>query len=303
MRIVFMGTPGFAVPSLEILVNKGWNVVAVVTAPDKPSGRGQKTQFSEVKEAALKLNIPVMQPEKLKAESFIEELKSFNADLQVVVAFRMLPEVIWKMPPLGTFNLHASLLPQYRGAAPINWAIINGEKETGVTTFFLQHEIDTGDLIYQSKTPIHESDNAGTLHDRLMTIGAILVEKTVHDIDKGIVKTTPQKSIDLLNIHHAPKIFKPDCVLDINLKANQVRNKIRGLAPYPGAILNWNEKSYKVYDAKVLNEIEGDEPVISDGKKFLALKCEDHYLSILEIQPENKKKMKIEEFLNGYKAL
>lgn len=303
MKIVFMGTPGFAVPSLEILIKNGFNVAAVVTAPDKPAGRGQKIQFSDVKESALKHNIPLLQPEKLKSPVFIEALKSFNADLQIVVAFRMLPEVVWSMPPLGSFNLHASLLPQYRGAAPINWAIINGEKQTGVTTFFLKHEIDTGDVIYQETVPISSNDNAGTLHDKLMTVGAELVLKTVQDIAAKNTKTIPQEHFDSSQIKHAPKIFKQDCFLDLSMPAEMVRNKIRGLSPYPGAFLEWNGKPYKILNAELLEGVIAHDPMWTDGKRTLAVKCADGYLSILEIQPENKKRMKIEEFINGYKTL
>ncbi|HEY8938012.1 MAG TPA: methionyl-tRNA formyltransferase, partial [Cyclobacteriaceae bacterium] len=233
LRIIFMGTPEFAVPSLEILIENKINVVAVITAPDKPQGRGQKIVCSPVKECALKHNVPVLQPTNLKAPEFLEELKSYNANLQIVVAFRMLPEVVWNMPSLGTFNLHASLLPQYRGAAPINWAIINGEKETGATTFFLKHEIDTGSIIYQFKEPIHENDNVGTLYERLMKNGAQLVLKTVKAIEAGTYPSVPQPHD--VEIKHAPKIFKETCQINWNQSAEQIRNFVRGLSPYPAA--------------------------------------------------------------------
>ncbi|MFN3316928.1 MAG: methionyl-tRNA formyltransferase, partial [Raineya sp.] len=231
MRIIFMGTPEFAVPSLQVLVENGYNIVGVVTAPDKPAGRGKQMQVSEVKQYALSQNLPILQPEKLKSPDFLAELQALKADLQVVVAFRMLPEVVWAMPPIGTFNLHASLLPKYRGAAPINWAIINGETETGVTTFFLQHEIDTGNIIFQEKEPISPTDTAGSLYQRLMHKGAKLVLKTVQTIEKGDVQTFPQVG----EITHAPKIFRETCQIDWNKTSTEIYNFVRGLAPYPAA--------------------------------------------------------------------
>ena len=233
LRIIYMGTPEFAVPGLDALVDSGCNVVAVITAPDKPAGRGLKLQMSPVKEAALKHDIPVLQPEKLKSEEFLETLKSYQADLQIVVAFRMLPEVVWNMPRLGTFNLHASLLPQYRGAAPINWAIINGEKETGVTTFFLKHEIDTGDIIIQEKEEILPSDNVGTLYEKLMNKGAAVIVKTVKLIQSENYTTSSQQFSEELNL--APKIFKETCEIDWNKSAIEIQNFVRGLSPYPAA--------------------------------------------------------------------
>ena len=250
LRIVFMGTPEFAVPSLEILIENKFNVVAVITAPDKPQGRGQKLVGSPVKECALKYQIPVLQPTNLKAPVFIEELKSYRANLQVVVAFRMLPESVWAMPAIGTFNLHASLLPQYRGAAPINWAVINGEKETGVTTFFLKHEIDTGSIIFQDTEPIGDKDTVGTLYERLMHKGAQLVLKTVNAINAGQYPSTPQTESAV--IKHAPKIFKETCVMNWNQPSEHLRNFVRGLNPYPGAWTVINDKSYKIFEIRRL---------------------------------------------------
>src|SRR5688572_14256950 len=243
LRIIFMGTPEFAVPSLEILLENNFNVVAVITAPDKPQGRGQEVVGSPVKECALKYHVPVLQPTNLKSPEFLEELKSYNANLQIVVAFRMLPESVWSMPSLGTFNLHGSLLPQYRGAAPINWAIINGEKETGVTTFFLKHEIDTGSIIFQEKEPIHDSDDIGSLYERLMKRGSQLVLKTVKAIETGNYPTVPQPQG--IEIKHAPKIFKETCEINWDQSTGQIINFVRGLSPYPGAWTVLNGKTFK----------------------------------------------------------
>src|SRR5687767_4304162 len=245
LSIIFMGTPEFAVPSLEILVESKFKVVAVITAPDKPQGRGQKLIPSPVKECAMKHGIPVLQPTNLKSPEFLEELKSYNANLQIVVAFRMLPEAVWNMPAIGTFNLHASLLPQYRGAAPINWAIINGEKETGLTTFFLKHEIDTGSIIFQEKEPIHNDDNVGTLYERLMIKGAQLVLKTTQAIASGNYPAIPQQQED--EIKHAPKIFKETCEINWNQPNERVRNFVRGLSPYPAAWTRLQDKVFKIY--------------------------------------------------------
>jgi methionyl-tRNA formyltransferase len=301
LRIIFMGTPEFAVPSLDILVENKFNVVAVITAPDKPQGRGQKLSFSPVKEAALKHDIPVLQPPNLKAPAFIEELRSYNANLQVVVAFRMLPEVIWSMPSLGTFNLHASLLPQYRGAAPINWAIINGEKETGATTFFLKHEIDTGSIIFQVREPIHDNDNVGTLYERLMKNGAGLVLKTVKAIESGSYPSVPQPVG--AEIKHAPKIFKETCEINWNQTAIQVRNFIRGLSPYPAAWANFAGKTYKIFDATVVEHRENKSPgeFMTDNKNYLYFKTSDGWVAINELQPEGKKRMGIQEYFRGNK--
>ncbi len=298
-----MGTPDFAVESLRILVENNCNVVAVITAPDKPIGRGLKIGMSAVKEYVLANapQIPILQPEKLKNPEFLEELKSYDADLQIVVAFRMLPEAVWTMPRLGTFNLHGSLLPQYRGAAPINWAIINGEKETGVTTFFLKHEIDTGSIIFQEHEPISETDNVGVVYIRLMHIGAKLVLKTVRAIETGDYPQEPQVESD--EIKHAPKIFKETCEIDWTKSSKLVYDFIRGLSPYPAAWTTLNGKVCKIYrTTKVTDEnIQFEESFKSDGKKYLYFKCFDGYLAIEELQLEGKKRMGIEEFLRGYR--
>ncbi|WP_073570006.1 methionyl-tRNA formyltransferase [Algoriphagus zhangzhouensis] len=301
LKIIYMGTPEFAVPSLDKLVENGWNVVAVITAPDKPKGRGQKLIPSPVKEAALKHEIPVLQPTNLKSPEFLEELKSYQADLQIVVAFRMLPEVVWSMPPLGTFNLHASLLPNYRGAAPINWAIINGEKETGVTTFFLKHEIDTGSIIHQEKTPILPEESLGEVYEKLMNIGSELVVKTVEDIAKGEVNPLPQDESKAL--HHAPKIFKETCKIDWENSAESIHNLVRGLSPYPAAWTELEGKVCKIYQSKVfktdLSSIPGK--IYTDEKTYLRMGTSAGQLEILELQLEGKKRMKTEDFLRGYK--
>ena len=302
LRILFMGTPEFAVPSLEILLRNSMNVVAVITAPDKPQGRGQKVVFSPVKDCALQHNIPVLQPSNLKSPSFLEELKSFQADLQVVVAFRMLPEMVWSMPPLGTFNLHASLLPQYRGAAPINWAIMNGEKETGVTTFFLAHDIDTGSIIFQEKEPINSDDNAGSLYERLMVKGASLVLKTVQAIQSGKYAAMAQPQGG--EIRHAPKIFKETAGIDWNRTTEEVRNFVRGLSPYPGAWTVLGDKSFKIFlTSKADHPLAGKKPGerITDNKTYLCVKTLDGWISIDEWQPEGKKRMTISDFFRGNK--
>jgi len=294
-----MGTPDFAVASLDALVKANFDVVAVVTAPDKPSGRGQKLSESAVKKYAAEKGIPVLQPEKLKNPEFIEELRSYQADLQVVVAFRMLPEVVWNMPPKGTINLHGSLLPQYRGAAPINHAIINGEKESGVTTFFLTHEIDTGNIILSDSTAIADDETAGDLHDKLMYIGADLLVKTLKAIEAGEVNEQPQPQSNELK--HAPKIFKDDCKIDWNNQALTIYNLIRGLSPYPTAFTFLNDKTLKVFKA----EIEDKEPGITaggfltDGKTYLKFAAKDGFIKLLDIQYEGKKRMLIEDFLRG----
>jgi methionyl-tRNA formyltransferase len=302
LRIIFMGTPEFAVPSLEILVENGWNVVAVITAPDKPKGRGQKLIPSPVKECALKHFIPTLQPNNLKSPDFLDELKSYRADVQVVVAFRMLPESVWSMPPMGTFNLHASLLPDYRGAAPINWAIINGETETGVTTFFLKHEIDTGSVIFQEKEPIYPEDNVGTLYERLMVKGANLVLKTIEGLAEGNLSTKIQD--ENLAKHHAPKIFKETCEIDWNKDATSIHNLVRGLSPYPTAWTILDEKNCKIYRTEInKEEIQNLKPgeYSSDGKTHLTFQTGQGTLKILELQLEGKKRLKIEELLRGYK--
>lgn len=294
-----MGTPDFAVASLNALVEAGFEVVGVVTAADKPAGRGQKLQESAVKQYAVSKGIKVLQPLKLKDPEFIEELKSLGADLQVVVAFRMLPEVVWNMPEKGTINLHGSLLPQYRGAAPINHAIINGEKESGVTTFFLKHEIDTGDIIFSDKVAIAEDETAGELHDKLMEVGARLLVKTATAIADGNYQEQPQPQSEVLK--HAPKIFKDNCLIDWNQPAQTVYNMIRGLSPYPTAFTKLNEKVLKVFKA----EMEDTEPAIapggflSDGKTFLKFAAKDGFIKLLDVQYEGKKRMTVEEFLRG----
>jgi methionyl-tRNA formyltransferase len=297
-----MGTPEFAVPSLEILVGNHFNVVAVITAPDKPQGRGQKMVFSPVKECAVKHNIKVLQPTNLKSPEFVEELKSFQADLQVVVAFRMLPEVVWNMPSIGTFNLHASLLPQYRGAAPINWAIINGEKETGVTTFFLQHEIDTGSIIFQEREQIYDDDNAGRLYERLMNRGASLVLKTVQAIQARKYQSIPQAQA--VDIKHAPKIFKETCEINWDQNTEQIRNFVRGLSPYPAAWTTIGGKTYKIFKCTLIDRSDnGEKPgeFTTDNKNYLYFKSKDGWISLDELQPEGKKRMTIQEFFRGNK--
>ncbi|MEM8940140.1 MAG: methionyl-tRNA formyltransferase [Bacteroidota bacterium] len=300
LRIVFFGTPDFAAASLQKLIENKVNVVAIVTAPDRPRGRGKKLGTSAVKDYAIKVCLPILQPSNLKSPDFIEELKSLQADLQIVVAFRMLPVIVWDLPALGTINLHASLLPQYRGAAPINWVIINGEKETGVTTFFLKHEIDTGEIIFQNSEPIYNNDNAGTLYRRLMHKGADLVLKTVHAIQLGEYPRIPQKSTEKLVT--APKIFKEDCKIDWNRPAEKVRNFIRGLSPYPGAWTSFNGKILKIFDVE-LSGLEGKEPgkysVRSAGEELM-ISCQDHQLEITELQQEGKKRMSSDEFLRGH---
>jgi methionyl-tRNA formyltransferase len=308
LRIVFMGTPEFAAYHLKTLHNEGANIVAIITAPDKPAGRGQKLKPSAVKEMALDLGIPVLQPEKLKNPDFLEELKGYRPDLQIVVAFRMLPEAVWTLPPKGTFNLHASLLPQYRGAAPINWAVINGEKETGVTTFFLNHDIDTGNIIMQEKVAIGPDDNAGDVHDRLMETGASLVVKTVKAIEANEVKETPQNTSDSILLKPAPKIFKEDGRLDWDQSAASLHNKIRGLSPYPGAWSKLTEPgkeplTLKIFSTTLENEYRSLQPgeIYCDNKTVIKVGTKDHALLVNEWQLAGKKPLKVEEFLRGYK--
>jgi methionyl-tRNA formyltransferase len=299
LRIIFMGTPEFAVESLEAIVEAGYKVVAVITAPDKPKGRGRKLAMSPVKESAIKHNIPVLQPTNLKSPDFIEELKAYRANLQVVVAFRMLPEVVWSMPEYGTFNLHASLLPQYRGAAPINWALINGEKKTGVTTFFLQHEIDTGNVILQEKEPIDPLDTLGDLYARLMKKGAQLVVKTVEAVEKESYTLSPQQEPE--EMKHAPKIFKEDCEINWSKPAREVHNFIRGLSPFPAAWTHFHDVFYKILRTKPVDKDIAGEPgtIESDGKKHIWVKCGEGAIEVLELQKQGKKKMTAEEFLRG----
>jgi methionyl-tRNA formyltransferase len=299
MKIVFMGTPDFAVASLNALFEAGYDIAGVVTAADKPAGRGQKLQESAVKKYAVEKGLKVLQPLKLKDPEFIEELRSLKADLQVVVAFRMLPEIVWDMPPKGTINLHASLLPNYRGAAPINHAIINGETESGVTTFFLKHEIDTGDVIFSEKVAIAEDDSAGDLHDHLMEAGAGLLLKTVNAIAEDNYKEQPQLSSDELK--HAPKIFKEFCKIDWNQPVKTIYNLIRGLSPYPTAFTELNDKTIKIFKARyeeATPEIAPGEHV-TDGKTFLKFAAKDGFISLLDLQYEGKKRMTVDEFLRG----
>ena len=304
LRIVYLGTPEFAATSLQALVEGGYNVVAVVTMPDKPVGRGHQVQFSDVKKYALSVGLPVLQPEKLKDESFLDELRSYRADLQIVVAFRMLPEVVWAMPRLGTFNLHASLLPQYRGAAPINWAVMNGDKETGATTFLLKHEIDTGNMILQEHLAIGPDENVGSVHDRLMVMGAQLVTRTVDLIieceNKGIaIPTTPQPEI--AELRPAPKIFKEDCEIHFNEKtAEEVHNFVRGLSPYPAA---WADltingqalENVKIFEVAVVPEYRDS----AISKNEIIIPCREGAVRILELQAPGKKRMEAKAFLNG----
>jgi methionyl-tRNA formyltransferase len=302
LRIIFMGTPDFAVASLKSLVACKSNVIAVITAPDKPAGRGQKLVASPVKQYAEQQNIPVLQPEKLKNQEFLDTLKSLNADLQVVVAFRMLPEVVWRMPRLGTFNLHGSLLPQYRGAAPINWAIINGETETGVTTFFIEKEIDTGKIIFKDTEPIYPDDDAGTVHDRLMEKGAKLVVKTVNAIENGDYPQQDQPEPP--NIKSAPKIFRETCEIDWDQPAVKIRDFIRGLSPYPAAWTTLNGLSCKILRAHITDKKNLDKPgsVETDNKSYLQFAAADYWIAIELLQLEGKKRMETADFLRGTKV-
>lgn len=298
-----MGTPDFAVASLDALVQQGYNVVAVITAPDKPAGRGLQLQQSAVKQYAVSRDIPVLQPEKLKNPAFLEELRSYKADLQVVVAFRMLPELVWDMPPLGTINVHASLLPQYRGAAPINWAIINGEKESGVTTFKLQHEIDTGNILFSAKVPIRDDETAGELHDALMQAGADVLVKTVAALAGGGIEGTVQNNIPADQLKHAPKIFKDDCRINWEKPVEEIYNLIRGLSPYPTAFTTLQDKTLKIFKAAKEPGAHAHAPgsVHSDQKTYLKFAAEGGYIRVDELQLEGKKKMGVEEFLRGFR--
>lgn len=306
MRIIFMGTPEFAVASLDILVQHGYDIAAVITVPDKPAGRGQQLQQSAVKTYALSKGLKVMQPEKLKDEQFLEELKSLKADLQIVVAFRMLPEVVWNMPPLGTYNLHGSLLPKYRGAAPINWAIINGETESGVTSFKLKHEIDTGNMLFQEKIPIGNTTTAGELHDQLMQLGAEVILKTVQAIDAGNYELKPQDDSKSI---HAPKLFKETAKINWNEPAEKIYNLIRGLSPYPAAYTSFADKNgnlltVKIYRSEVEEASHSHEPgtVITDHKQLVKVACSNGFIRITELQMAGKKRMSVEEFLRGFKV-
>lgn len=303
LRIIFLGTPEFAVPSLASLIDNGFAIAAVVTAPDKPAGRGLQLQQSPIKQFALMKGLPVLQPPKLKDPSFLEQLRSYKANLQVVIAFRMLPEVVWDMPELGTFNLHASLLPQYRGAAPINWAIINGEKETGLTTFFLRHEIDTGDILFQEKLSICESETAGELHDRMSLAGASLVLKTAQAIESDSIVPTPQPEVTD-DIKAAPKIFKEHCRIHWDRPAAEIYNLIRGLSPFPGAFTVLDGKVFKIYASETEQDslAPGAGTVSTDGKTRLAIASHGAWILLKEVQLEGKKRMGVEEFLRGYRV-
>ncbi len=301
LRIVFMGTPDFAVPTLQALVEHKYSVVAVITAPDKPAGRGQKLQQSPVKEYAVAQNIPVLQPTNLKSEAFLEELRSYKANLQIIVAFRMLPEVVWAMPELGSFNIHASLLPQYRGAAPINWAIINGEKETGVTSFFLKHEIDTGDLIFQERVPILDEDDFGTMYEKLKYEGAKLAIRTVQAIERDEVHPQPQQITS--ETKHAPKIFKDTCEIKWDQPATQVRDFIRGLSPYPAAWTRFDNKTFKIFKVEVLENASytsAPGQLHTDNKTYLHVQTAGGALAIHDLQMEGKKRMPVQDLLRGY---
>lgn len=302
-RIVFMGTPAFAVASLKALLEAKMNVVGVVTAPDKPAGRGMQLQQSAVKQFALEHHLPIAQPEKLKSPDFFAQIQAWQPDIQIVVAFRMLPESIWSFPPMGTLNVHGSLLPQYRGAAPINWAIINGEKETGVTTFRLQHAIDTGDTLLQEKIVIPPTMTAGELHDTMMEVGATTLVKTLKGLIAGSIVATPQA--DATHLKHAPKLFTQDCTIDWTKPVEQVHNLIRGLAPFPGALTKVDGKIVKLFSTSILPEIP-KEPIgsfVTDGKTYARFACTDGYIQLNDIQWEGKKRMPITDFLRGYKPL
>jgi methionyl-tRNA formyltransferase len=307
LRLVFMGTPEFACESLKALRDNEYNVVAVVTVQDKPAGRGQRITYSEVKHFALKHGIPLLQPEKLRDESFVTALRSFNAHLQVVVAFRMLPEIVWNMPPLGTINLHASLLPLYRGAAPLNWPIINGDRETGVTTFLLKHEIDTGHILFRQKISINPEDTVGDIHDRLMVLGSKLVMKTIDALAKGNVNPIPQESLKIDPERlHAPKIFKEDCKIHWGKTGLQINNLIRGLSPYPAAWTNLalakDLFSLKIFRSSFEPVLHNYSPgrILSDQNKYLKIAVNDGFILVKDLQLEGKKRMPVADFLRGF---
>lgn len=309
MKIIFLGTPGFAVPSLDILVRNGYEIPAVITAPDKPSGRGQKLNESEVKKYAVANGLKVLQPLRLSDPGFLNEVKALNADLQIVVAFRMMPEALWAMPRHGTFNLHGSLLPQYRGAAPINRAVMNGEAMTGVTTFFLKHEIDTGNIVFRREIPIGPDETAGELHDRMMAIGAELVLETVRALESGAMKLHVQSDFisEMEELKPAPKIFKEDCRLDFSHSVDHLHNQVRGLSPFPGAFFELELPDQQCLQIKVLRstkEYAGtvlSHEIVTDGKNYLKIAAADGFLNILELQLPGKKRMKTEEVLRGFK--
>lgn len=300
-RIIFMGTPEFAVASLDAILNAGYNVVAVITAPDKPAGRGMQLSQSAIKQYSLAHNLPLLQPEKLKAPAFLEELRSLSADLQIVVAFRMLPEVVWNMPPMGTLNLHGSLLPQYRGAAPINWAIINGETETGVTTFKLQQDIDTGNILLQETMPIGADETAGELHDRMKIVGARLLVRTIDGLVAGTLDARPQENAP--DLRHAPKIFTETARIDWTLPTARVYNLIRGLSPFPAAFTHLDGKLLKIFRAAKDLSLPAHAPgqVDTDHRTYLRFAAPDGYIRATDLQFEGKRRMTVEEFLRGYK--
>ncbi len=322
-----MGTPDFAVASLDALVKAGCNIVGVITAPDKPAGRGMKLNESAVKKYAIEQHLNILQPQKLRNPDFLEELKALKCDLQVVVAFRMLPEAVWNIPPLGTINVHGSLLPQYRGAAPINWAIINGEKETGVTIFKLKHEIDTGNILLQERFPIDHDETAGEVHEKMKTVGAALLVKTIKGLADGSLHELPQsETAHHTTLHHAPKIFTETCCIDFTKTVQEVHNLIRGLSPFPGAFTELNGKILKIYRSKkeadqantgdqgieLLNKETSNDQITenkfaqtvrykTDGKTYLKFACSNGYIDVLELQLEGKKRMRVDEFLRGYR--
>lgn len=298
-----MGTPEFAVPSLQKLYESGYTIAGVVTAPDKPAGRGMQLTQSAVKKFALEKGLKILQPEKLKSPEFLQELQSLNADIQVVVAFRMLPEVVWNMPPLGTINLHASLLPNYRGAAPINWAIINGEKETGLTTFRLTHTIDTGDILLQKKLKISDEDNAGNIHNRMMEEGSGLLVETLQKIESQSIRPISQNEIQQNEIKPAPKIFTETAEIDWNNSSEKIHNLIRGLSPYPGAFTFLAGKKLKIFKSESENKLHQIKPgeIESDHKTYLKFATSNGFISVHELQLEGKKRMLITDFLRGYR--
>jgi methionyl-tRNA formyltransferase len=303
IRIIFMGTPEFAVASLDALIKAGCNVIAAVTAPDKPAGRGMQLQQSAVKQYAVENGIRVLQPARLKDPDFHKELRELNPDLQVVVAFRMLPEVVWNMPQMGTINVHGSLLPKYRGAAPINWAVINGEKETGVTTFKLQHEIDTGNILMRASLPIASDETAGSVHDRMKELGADLLVNTVKGLATGTLKEFPQNNADPASLQHAPKIFTETCRINWNSPIDQIYNLVRGLSPYPAAFTELEGKKLKVFSSDKEHTSPSEPPgtMHTDQKSYIKFAAADGYLLLSEIQLEGKKKMTVADFLRGYR--
>lgn len=303
-RIVFLGTPDFAVASLDAILKAGFEVVGVVTAPDRPAGRGMRLTASAVKEYAVTHGLRLLQPERLKAPGFLDELRSLRADLQVVVAFRMLPEAVWAMPPMGTVNLHGSLLPRYRGAAPIQHAVMNGERETGVTTFLLKHEIDTGDLLLQESIAIGDEETAGELHDRMKSIGAELLVRTIRGLAEGTLRPIPQEPIDGGDLPRAPKIRNDDCRIDWSLPVRRVHDQVRGLSPVPGAFTEWQGRTLKIFRTRIGPGIPDEAPGVfrTDGRQLLRFACADGWLHVLELQAEGRRRMPVDEFLKGFRG-